>query len=88
MVTALNDITALIVDLEEACNEKHLERVSETAHKIKGSTSSMRLTIMCEIAKKIESELHDNRNDNLELHLSELKAEWEIVKKIIQQKIN
>jgi hypothetical protein len=42
---------------------------------------------MCEIAEKIESEI-SFWNNNLEVHLSELSAEWEIVKKIIQQKIN
>ena len=88
MSTALSGITALILELEEACIEKHLGRVSETAHKIKGSTSSIRLNIMSKIAEKIESEIHDNWSVNLELYLSELKAEWEIVKKIIQQKIN
>jgi len=88
MITALNNITTLIVELEKACKEKHFEMVSETAHRIKGSTSSMRLNIMCKIAEKIEIGIHDNWNDNLELHLSELKAEWEIVKKIIQQRIS
>jgi PAS domain S-box-containing protein len=88
LITTLNDLTTLILALEKACKEKNLGMVSEIAHKIKGSTSFMRLTILYKIAEKIENEIHDIWNDNLALHLSELKAEWEIVKKIIQQKIN
>ena len=88
LITTLNDLTTLILALEKACKEKNLGMVSEIAHKIKGSTSFMHLTILYKIAEKIESEIHDIWNDNLALHLSELKAEWEIVKKIIQQKIN
>jgi hypothetical protein len=48
----------------------------------------MRFNLIAKIAEKIESESNDNWNDNLDLQLSELKAEWEIVKKIIQQKMN
>jgi hypothetical protein len=43
---------------------------------------------MAKIAEKIESESTENWNDSLDSHLSELNSEWEIVKKIIQQKIN
>jgi hypothetical protein len=42
---------------------------------------------MAKIAEKIESESFDNWNDQLEIQVSELKAEWEIVKKIIHRKI-
>jgi HPt (histidine-containing phosphotransfer) domain-containing protein len=58
------------------------------AHRIKGSASSMRLGILAKIAEKIESESIANWNDNIELQLAELKAEWEIVKVFIQQKLN
>jgi len=58
------------------------------AHRIKGSASSMRLGILAKIAEKIESESNANWNDNIELQLAELKAEWEIVKVFIQQKLN
>jgi hypothetical protein len=48
----------------------------------------MRFGIMAQIADKIESESTDKWTDNLVLYYSELQAEWEIVKKIIKQKIN
>jgi CheY-like chemotaxis protein/HPt (histidine-containing phosphotransfer) domain-containing protein len=89
MTLALKDIPAQILELEEACSEKHPERVSAAAHRIKGSSSYMRFSIMAKIAEKIENELkNDNCGKNLELQLSELKAEWDIVKKIMQQKLN
>jgi HPt (histidine-containing phosphotransfer) domain-containing protein len=71
-------------DLEK---EKDSKKVNTAAHIIKGSSSSMRFRLMAKIAEKIESESNANWNDNLELQLAELKAEWEIVKKIIHQKI-
>jgi hypothetical protein len=43
---------------------------------------------MAKIADKIEIESNDGWNDRLKSHFSELNAEWEIVSKIIQQKIN
>ena len=46
----------------------------------------MRLGIMAKIAEKIESESNANWNDNFELQLAELKAEWEIVKRFIEKK--
>jgi HPt (histidine-containing phosphotransfer) domain-containing protein len=88
IVIALKSFPDQILELEEACNEKHLGKVFAAAHRIKGSSSSMRLRIMAKIAEKIETESNANWNDNLELQLAELKAEWEIVKKFIQQKIN
>jgi HPt (histidine-containing phosphotransfer) domain-containing protein len=62
--------------------------LSAAAHKIKGSSSSMRLSLMAKIAEKIEIESNDGWNDHLISQVSALKAEWEIVKKIIQQKLN
>jgi PAS domain S-box-containing protein len=88
MTIALQDIPAKILELEHACDKKHPESVSAAAHKIRGSSSSMRFNIMAKIAEKIETESNDGWNDNLKLQLSELKAEWEIVREIIQQKIN
>jgi HPt (histidine-containing phosphotransfer) domain-containing protein len=77
-----------ILELEEALREKNAGRVSAAAHIIKGSAGSMYLRIMARIAGKIETDSKGNWNDNLELQLSELKAEWEIVEKIILEKIN
>jgi CheY-like chemotaxis protein/HPt (histidine-containing phosphotransfer) domain-containing protein len=87
MSIALNDIPTQIVNLENACKEKDFKKVNTAAHTIKGSSSSMRFKLMAKIAEKIESESFDNWNDDLAIKFSELKAEWEIVKKIIHQKI-
>jgi hypothetical protein len=43
---------------------------------------------MAKIAEKIESELSDDWSDSVDGFTSELKSEWEIVRKIIKQKIN
>ena len=47
----------------------------------------MRFSLLAKIAEKIESESYENWNDDLALQLSELQVEWEIIKKIIQEKI-
>jgi HPt (histidine-containing phosphotransfer) domain-containing protein len=88
MSIALKDLPAQILDLENACKDKQFKRVNAAAHIIKGSSSSMRFSIIAKIAEKIESESTENWNDSLDSHLSELNSEWEIVKKIIRQKIN
>jgi CheY-like chemotaxis protein/HPt (histidine-containing phosphotransfer) domain-containing protein len=85
---ALQDVPAQILELENACKEKHPKKINAAAHIIKGSSSSMRFGLMAKIAEKIESESTENWNDSLDSHLSELNSEWEIVKKIIRQKIN
>jgi len=85
---ALKDLSTQLHELESACNEKHPGKVNEIAHRLKGSSSSMRFAIMARIADKIESESTDKWTDNLVLQFSELQAEWEKVKEIIQQKIN
>jgi CheY-like chemotaxis protein/HPt (histidine-containing phosphotransfer) domain-containing protein len=88
MAIALKDLPTQILNLEQAYKEKDSIKVNSAAHIIKGSSSSMRFGLMAKIAEQIESESNDNFIDNFELKLSELKGEWEIVKKIIHQKIN
>jgi PAS domain S-box-containing protein len=88
LIKVQKEIPAILLELEDAYNRKHLESITAVAHKIKGSASSLRLSIMAKIADKIEIESNDGWNDRLKSHFSELNAEWEIVSKIIQQKIN
>ena len=87
MEIALEDLPDQILELEQVCKEKQPEKVHSAAHKIKGSSSYMRFNLLAEIAAKIEGESTDAWNDHVVLHLSELKAEWEIVKKIIESKL-
>ena len=87
MEIALKDLPDQIRELEGACKEKHPEKVHSAAHKIKGASSYMRFNLITEIAANIERESTDAWNDQVELHLSELKAEWEIVQKIIESKL-
>ncbi len=84
---ALQDVPGQILELEEACKEKQPEKMHLAAHKIKGSSSYLRFNLLEEIAVKIEGESTDAWDDHVILHLSELKAEWETVKKIIESKL-
>jgi PAS domain S-box-containing protein len=88
MTIALKEIPNQILELENACKEKNHQKVNIAAHTLKGSSSSMRFSLMAKILEKIESLSNDNWNENLALQLSALNAEWKIIKKIIHQKIN
>ena len=88
MSLALRDIPAQIIELENASKEKNQEKLHDAAHRLWGSSSTMRFSLMAEIVRKIESKLNNNWNGDLTLELSELNNEWEIVKKIIERKIN
>lgn len=70
MNIAIDDIPTKINELEDACNRKHTESVNTAAHRIKGSSSSIRFGLMTKIAEKIEMESNASWNDNLKLHLS------------------
>jgi CheY-like chemotaxis protein len=85
---SLRDMPAQILELEEAYKEKDPEKIHSAAHRLKGSASYMRFTLLTEMAAKIERKSTDTESDDLELHLSELKTEWEVVKKIIRQKMD
>jgi len=85
---SLRDMPDQIIELEEAYKEKDPEKIHSAAHRLKGSASYMRFTLLTEMAAKIERESTDTRSDDLEFHLSELKTEWEVVKKIIRQKMD
>ena len=87
MEIALQDLPDQIRELEGACMEKHPEKVHSAAHKIKGASSYMRFSLITKIADQIERESTETWNDEVELHLSELKAEWDIVKKIVESKL-
>jgi signal transduction histidine kinase/CheY-like chemotaxis protein/HPt (histidine-containing phosphotransfer) domain-containing protein len=88
MSLALKDIPAQILDLEYACTEKDRQKVNSAAHALKGASSTMRFRLMAKIAERIERLSTDHWKDNIALHVSELKVEWEIVRKIISQKID
>jgi PAS domain S-box-containing protein len=88
MKIALKDMPNQILDLEKACKEMDSVKMKAVAHIVKGASSSMRFGLMAQIAEKIENESKDVWVESLESYLSELKNEWEIVKKIIQKYIN
>jgi PAS domain S-box-containing protein len=88
MTIALKDIPPHLLELENACKEKNPQKVNIAAHILSGSCSSMRFSLMAKIAEKMESQSYDTWDDDLALQFSELMVEWEIVKKMIHQKIN
>jgi hypothetical protein len=88
MNLALNEIPNQILELESAFMEKNPKAIRPAAHRISGSSINMRFSKMAKIAEELENSSHNKWNENLEHYLTELKAEWEIIKKIIHEKIN
>ena len=88
MTIALRDIPVQILELENACKERNQEKLHEAIHRLWGSSSTMRFSLMAKIVKKMQSKSNDNWNDDFALELSELKAEWETVKSIINENIS
>ena len=88
MNLALNEIPNQILELESAFMEKNPKAIRPAAHRISGSSINMRFSKMAKIAEELENSSHNKWNKNLEHYLTELKAEWEIIKKIIHEKIN
>ncbi|RZS93571.1 PAS domain-containing hybrid sensor histidine kinase/response regulator [Aquimarina brevivitae] len=74
--------------LVQACHEKDLVDIKALAHSIKGSSLSMYCDILADIAGKIENATKENFSENIEVLISELNNEWEMVKKLLLQKIN
>jgi CheY-like chemotaxis protein len=84
---AINDIPIKIELIEQACGEKDYKKINEAAHALKGSALSMSCKLLANISEKIEINAANDHLENLPTLLSEIKAEWKIVKNILTQKI-
>jgi HPt (histidine-containing phosphotransfer) domain-containing protein len=76
-----------IPKLEQACAESDTAKVSKITHSLKGIFFAMRCNLLAEIANKMESDARNNSLENMDTLLTELKAEWEVVKKLLLQKM-
>ena len=83
----ITDMPTKINQFEQAYNEIDLENMKLIAHSIKGSSLSMRCSILADIAGKMEDNARENRFENMEVLLTEMKGEWEIVKNLLLMRI-
>jgi signal transduction histidine kinase/DNA-binding response OmpR family regulator len=84
---AMTEMPEKINQLEQACHEIDLAEIKSTAHYIRGTSLNMRFHLLAEIAGKMESNAENNTVENIHILLSELKEEWQIIKKLFSQKI-
>jgi len=84
---AINNIPIKIELIEQGCGEKDYKKINEAAHALKGSALSMSCKLLANISEKIEINAANDHLENLPTLLSEIKAEWKIVKNILTQKI-
>jgi PAS domain S-box-containing protein len=83
ILTAMKDLPAKIFQLEQAYYELNTINIKSAAHSLKGLSLSMRLKRMANISAKIESTTKENKLENLQTLLLELKSEWDILQKIL-----
>ncbi len=86
IATAMTEVPVQMEQLEVACREVDPTKINASAHSIKGACLTLRCKPMAKLAGIMEIDARDDKLDNLEALLLEIKAEWEVVKKIMIQK--
>ena len=66
--------------LEAAIKEADTEKAHEASHSIKGSSGSLMLDAVYEIAKSMDDILRIGKFDNVEEMLNKLRSEYETIK--------
>ena len=66
--------------LEIAIKEADAKKAHEASHSIKGSSGSLRLDTIYEIAKSMDDILRTGKVDNVEEMLTRLRSEYETIK--------
>ena len=77
------DLQKLAIAIEEADAEK----AHEASHSIKGSSGSLMLDPVYEIAKSMDDILRIGKFDNVEEMLNKLRSEYEIIKMAFLEKM-
>jgi HPt (histidine-containing phosphotransfer) domain-containing protein len=72
--------------LEAAIKEADAEKAHEASHSIKGSSGSLMLDAIYEIAKSMDDILRIGKIDNVEEMLNKLKGEYETIKMAFLEK--
>ena len=73
-------------NLEAAIKEADAEKAHEASHSIKGSSGSLRLDTIYEIAKSMDDILRTGKVDNVEEMLNKLRSEYETLKMVFLEK--
>jgi len=72
--------------LEAAIKEADAEKAHEASHSIKGSSGSLMLDAIYEIAKSMDDILRIGKFDNVEEMLNKLRSEYETIKMAFLEK--
>ena len=72
--------------LEAAIKEADAEKAHEASHSIKGSSGSLMLDAVYEIAKSMDDILRIGKFDNVEEMLNKLRSEYETIKMAFLEK--
>lgn len=81
----LEDAPPLMATLETAVAQKDLQTVCDTAHTLKGSSSSMGIKRLAQIASEMEKHARQGRQNQLPIYLDRLHAEYAQVTKVLRK---
>ena len=73
-------------NLEAAIKEAGAEKAHQASHSIKGSSGSLMLDTIYEIAKSMDDILRTGKVDNVEEMLTRLRSEYETIKMALLEK--
>lgn len=81
----LADVPPLLATLETAVAQEDLRTVCNTAHTLKGSSSSMGIKRLAQIAHEMERHAKQGHRSQLPLYLNWLHAEYAQVTKVLRR---
>lgn len=84
---SLKDIPIRLEQLLSAIEQNHTELIAQIAHSIVGSTLSMRLPLMTEIARAIENLSSQKKSAEIRPLFLQLSEEWTVVEKQLHSAI-
>jgi CheY-like chemotaxis protein len=70
--------------LETAISERNLSDIKKAAHSIKGSSLNMCFIKLAELAKEIESDINEDRLENLDAVFNDLVSEWKLIQLVLK----
>jgi CheY-like chemotaxis protein len=82
----LEDAEPLLAQLEEAATTQNAETLKRAAHTIKGSSASMGITTLAELAKEVEYMGRDGRMLQAAAKIQELKLHYNQIKAALMEK--
>ncbi len=81
----LEDVPIMLQEMRDATKNQDVVQLKNSAHRIKGSSSSMGLHTFSNLCQEVETAARTNKLDDINEMLFHIQAEYEQVKQVLQQ---